>query len=303
MPINKDQFYRIGQIHSALLSYKGFTFNELLERINQNNPADKHIGRRTLFLDLALMKSLGAPLEKKRKEPYRYTHSFSLFEVFNTNEKEVLKEAVELLKRIEKLPINNRLVPSLTPFIVGLEARTGPTRKMVYFDVNEHYQGLAYLEVLFNHVFEEQVIKVSYVSFENEQFVFTFHPYLLKEYSQRWYVYGLEHGSREIRRFPLDRIRKIEKDNEVTFVPNEIWDAELHFSEMVGISRTADQKPEKIKIRSFGITSDYLLTKPLHHSQRLVDEAEGHCEFEYFVIRNYEFESLLRSFGDGVVEV
>lgn len=302
MAINKDQFRRIRIIHEALLSYRGYSFTMLLEKVNST--IDKPVSKRTLFSDLALLRELGAPLERtKRNRPYRYTRSFSLFDVFNPTEAELLSTSIQLLRRVSKLSIVETILPELNQFVLQLEAAENPEKKVVFFDDNHLYQGSAYLEPLFGFITSEIVLKIVYLTFDGLKYEGMLHPYLLKEYNSRWYLYGREHDLGEIHRFPLDRIRSITPCHETAYSPNDFWDAEQHFSEMVGISREANQKPERIKIRSMGVTSDYLLTKPLHHSQRLTEENSTYCEFEYFVIRNYEFESLLRSFGEGVVEV
>jgi predicted DNA-binding transcriptional regulator YafY len=302
MAITKDQFRRIRIIHEALLSYLGYNFSQLLEKVNTT--IDKPVSKRTLFLDLALLRELGAPIERaKKNSPYRYTNSFSLFDVFNPTEAELLSTAIHLLRRVSTLSRVEAILPELNQFVLQLEAAEKTEKKVVFFDDNQLYQGSEYLGQLFGFINAETVLKIDYSTFDGLRYEGSLHPYLLKEYNGRWYLYGREHNLGEIHRFPLDRIRNIIACNEITYIPNDFWDAKQHFSEMVGISRKAGQTPEKITIRSYGTTSDYLLTKPLHHSQQLLEEAETYCDFEYFVIRNYEFESLLRSFGEGVVEI
>ena len=47
--------------------------------------------------------------------------------------------------------------------------------------------------------------------------------------------------------------------------------------------------------------SKYIITKPLHHSQRLVlRNPDGTCIFEISVVLNFEFYSVMMSYGPGV---
>lgn len=303
MAVNKFQFKRLSLVHSLFLSYSRINFAELLQRLNNQLDTDKQISKRTLFLDLALLKEMGAPIIKEEKY-YRYAGAFSLFEVFNPTETELMRETVDLLKRVATFDYVKDFLPEIENLVLKLHSHEAEPQKIIYFDQNAQYQGIDHLTTLYEHILEANVILITYIDFKDNFFQHILHPYLLKEYNKRWYVFGQENESGEIYRFPLDRIRKIERTaGELFFKPNELWDAGQHFAEMVGISREIGQQPETIRLRAFGTTPDYLLTKPLHTSQKLIDETHPYCDFEYFVVRNYEFESLVRSFGDGVEEI
>lgn len=303
MAVNKFQFKRLSLLHGLFLSYNRISFTDLLTQLNNQLDTDKRIARRTLFLDIAQLKELGAPIMKEGKL-YTYAEGFSLFEVFNPTEVELMRETVGLLRRIAAFEYIKDFLPEIESLMLKLNSQELQQRKVIYFEQNSQYQGIEYLHTLYHHISTENVLEVTYVDFQSNVFQHIFHPYLLKEYNRRWYVFGLEQESKEIYRFPLDRIRKVETSTKrIDYQPNEEWDAEQHFKEMVGISREIGQQPETIRLRAFDTTVDYLLTKPLHVSQRLTNESETHSDFEYVVIRNYEFEALVRSFGNAVKEV
>jgi predicted DNA-binding transcriptional regulator YafY len=302
MAVNKFQFKRLSLLHGLFLSYTRISLADLLTILNNRLDTDKQISKRTLFLDIALLKELGAPIIKESKY-YQYAEAFSLYEVFNPTETELMREAVDLLKRIASFDYVKEFLPEIENLVLKLNLHESQTRKIIFFDHNDQYQGIELLSVLYNHIDSENVLHITYVDFENATFHYILHPYILKEYNMRWYVFGQENESGEIYRFPLDRIRKIElASKDIIFKPNQVWNVEQHFAEMVGISREIGQEPEIVKLRAYGVTADYLLTKPIHTSQQLINESKAHSDFELLVVRNYELEAVIRSFGSQLEE-
>jgi predicted DNA-binding transcriptional regulator YafY len=68
---------------------------------------------------------------------------------------------------------------------------------------------------------------------------------------------------------------------------------------MVGVTKKDGQKPEKIVVRVYGNSVDYLLTKKIHHSQNTVEEENEYTDFEFLVIDNYEFRSKILALGSN----
>ena len=80
-----------------------------------------------------------------------------------------------------------------------------------------------------------------------------------------------------------------------TPVPEE-W-----FADMVGVTRSPDDVPERVVVWASPSEAPYIRTKPLHHSQRILeDRDDGSAVFELRVIVNRELVRLLFGFAEGI---
>ena len=71
-------------------------------------------------------------------------------------------------------------------------------------------KGNENIQPLLEAIMERQVIELHYKSFfSDKEKVHILHPYLLKEYRNRWYVIGLHDFHKNITPFALDRIIKL----------------------------------------------------------------------------------------------
>ncbi len=119
---------------------------------------------------------------------------------------------------------------------------------------------------------------------------YTFIPYFLRLFKQRWYVTGRQPDKDYLTTFALERISDlrigepvISKDPQVT--------AEEYFHDCFGIIRQG--KPERIIVRAFWPQNTYIKEVPLHHSQMVVDETDNWTDFSLFVRPSYDFKQEL----------
>ena len=116
------------------------------------------------------------------------------------------------------------------------------------------------------------VLRITYVprKKENEKLVYTFHPYLLKEFNGRWFVFGYCSEKPEIHYFHLsldNRILKIEENHSFEFkTKSKRIDYDLYFQDRVGVSDglyDVDKTKHKIKLKFKKDYFDYIQSKPL----------------------------------------
>ena len=62
---------------------------------------------------------------------------------------------------------------------------------------------------------------------------------------------------------------------------------------MFGVSRV------HILIRAYRPTADYIKTKPIHHSQQIIDITDEYIDFSLDLIPNYEFETIMLTYADN----
>ena len=126
------------------------------------------------------------------------------------------------------------------------------------------------------------------------------HPYYLKQYNNRWFLFGItEQDKDKLTNLPLDRIKVIEP-LQVQYIPNTAFDFEEYFDDVVGVSVPRTGEPERIVLKFDEQRFPYIDTKPLHPTQTVIDRDNRIVQIEVF--QTPELESLLLSHG-GHVEV
>ena len=155
-----------------------------------------------------------------------------------------------------------------------------------------------FITILFNAIVNKRVLSIEYEPFGQEMSTIQFHPYFLKQYNNRWFVFGLnEENNIATWNLALDRIKSIEELN-VSYQDNETdWD--FHFSSIYGVSKPFDKNEEEIHLLFSKRQAPYIITKPIHETQKHYELEDG-LLVKIKVIPNFELEQLILSFGEGV---
>ena len=92
---------------------------------------------------------------------------------------------------------------------MGLKLEKRP--KIISFSNNPYLQGSNLLGTLFDYIANRVVVRLSYHTFDSsEQKEIDLHPYLLKQYNDRWFLFGAADEDDKILCFALDRINEVE---------------------------------------------------------------------------------------------
>lgn len=145
---------------------------------------------------------------------------------------------------------------------LGLEER----RQIISFSNNPYLQNSNLLGTLFDNISNEVVIRLSYHTFSDETIrSIDFHPYLLKQYNDRWFLLGAADTDQKILNFALDRIDKVEPlpEKKYTECPDDIYD---RFEDIVGVTLYEDRQVEHIVCWVNDASKGYVNTKPIHES-------------------------------------
>ena len=168
--------------------------------------------------------------------------------------------------------------------------------------VDEIPSGRAYLTTILEAMKENRVVNITYRPFKKSQgFSFPIEPYCVKLFENRWYV--LAHNVRygDIRLYGLDRMEEVEVTDNTFRIPKD-FDAEEFFSGSYGVVIGTGEKPEKIILRANKDHKHYLKSLPLHHSQRMIEDAGEYADFELFLSPTYDFVMKLLQVG-SMIEV
>lgn len=125
------------------------------------------------------------------------------------------------------------------------------------------------------------------------------HPYLLKEFEGRWYLFAYIEALGAFRTFGLDRISEL-TITETTFKREQrLADTTQKFEQVYGLVYEPDQNPnapvERVVLHTTDWVAQHLQALPLHPSQ----EVEGN-EVSIRVIINPEIENKILSYGENV---
>lgn len=73
-----------------------------------------------------------------------------------------------------------------------------------------------------------------------------------------------------------------------------------YFDDVVGVTVNSDSPIEKVLLRVDNQAFNYILTKPLHGSQKVKEKTDFSTLIELNIKMNYEFETLLLGFADRI---
>ncbi len=264
------------------------------------------VSRRQIFEDIKFMESetgWSIPLERKKdgkKVYYRYEYSdFSINQQPLTDEEaQQLQTVILTLSRFRGLPSNEWV----EEVISNLEWRfnlKGKNENVISFEQNPNLKGLEYLSDLIDAASNHQTLQIEYHNYKNggKDMLFVIHPYYVKQYNNRWFLLGLDNNRREISNLALDRIVSLEVATDISFIPNDGIDFEHYFDNVVGVT-VSHAEPIDIELQFAENRFMYAVSKPIHHSQRIIDEEKRIVSIK--VIPNKELVQQILSFGADV---
>lgn len=244
-------------------------------------------------------------IEEKRSGrhfTYHYVKpNFSIYKQTLTEEElKNLNQTLIMLSRFEGLPafewigeLNARLQ---NEFFLSTDEQY-----VIGFDEYPFNQGNEHLTPLYNSIVNKKALNITYHPFyEQNDVEYCFHPYYLKQYNGRWFCLGREESSQKIFNFALDRIVSIEFAS-TPYIRNEEIDFHEYFEDIIGVSRFENLELENIVLHFTSEQLQYVKTKPLHGSQKLLAENTDGGDISIEVIPNFELEQLIMSFGERVI--
>lgn len=217
------------------------------------------------------------------------------------NDYDVMQEAVDLLRQLQDFEIFTEMNDFVGRLQDKLAINRGDRKPIIHFDSVPDLKGLKLLTPLYNYIAQKQPLRIMYKSFTarsaNE---YIMHPYLLKEFRNRWFLFGCVNRGLVLYNLALDRIESIEPVD-IPFRQHPDFDANTFFNDVIGVSKNMNNKPRNVKIWATPEQSKYIMTKPLHPSQKLMREnPDGSCLFKMEVVINFELYSVLMSYGPGI---
>lgn len=311
MPVNRNALIRYRTIDNCLRNrHRRWTLEDLVEACSETlyeyEGIDKGVSKRTVQMDIQMMRSdkLGynAPIIVEEKKYYSYEDpEYSITNIPLTDQDlGKLTEVVEILRQFKGFSHFQELSGMVQRLENKIYAAKTNQEPVIDFEKNDNLKGLEHIETLYQAIIKKCTVELCYQSFKARSAnTFHFHPYYLKEYRNRWFVIGIKKKNTPILTLALDRIISI-KDCEVRYVSKDSFSLPTFLHDVIGVSVNPNGPVEKILLQADYETAPYIITKPLHHSQQIVENTRSGVVISLNVQINFELEREILGFGDRV---
>lgn len=312
MAINKNALIRYKTIDKCLQNhYRQWTLEDLIEACSdalyEYEDRDINVSKRTIQLDIQMMRGdkLGynAPIEVYNKKYYRYADpDYSITNIpLNGTDLSVLSETVDVLRQFKDFSLFREvggIIQRLEDKIYVEKTKRNP---IIHLERNEQLKGLEHLEMLYQAILKKIPLKMKYQSFKARQAaVITLHPYLLKEYNNRWFVVGRTKEGRPPATFALDRIQEVHVDLHQPYIDEDL-NGDEYYKNTVGVTVLGKEFIHQVVLKVDAANAPYVETKPLHPTQEIIQRFEDHSILlRMRVYLNFELERLILGFGNGI---
>ena len=313
MPVNRNALIRYKTIDNCLRRrQRRWTLEDLIEACSEAlyeyEGIDKGISKRTVQMDIQMMRSdkLGynAPIEVYENKYYRYSDpDYSITNSpLTEDDMKLMGETVEMLRQFGGFSAFSGMEDVLGRLEDHVSSMRHKRKPVILLEKNESLKGLKYIEPLYKAVIAKNPVKIIYKSFKSQGMQkFIFSPYFLKEFRNRWFVYGWKKGDGMLYNLALDRIHEMGAAPGETYIENTVVDQDTFFDNLIGVTKEINSKASKVRFWAAPAQVPYIETKPLHKSQFIVQRNEdGSAIFQIEVVLNYELEKDLLGFGEGV---
>jgi predicted DNA-binding transcriptional regulator YafY len=314
MAITKNPLIRYKILDNCFRNpYKNFTKELLLDTLNTKlielfDNESHCIKLRQMQDDIAFMKSSeGWSIELAeefdgKKRIFKYEDpNFSINNApLNEIELNEFQSAVQVLSQFEGMPQFEGIQEIIAKLKFDLKADDNK-QPFIGFETNQDLKGMEHFSLLYNATQKQIPLEITYQDFKSAHaYTFMLHPYYLKQYNNRWFLFGLnEEAAKSDWNVAIDRIIAIETSN-TKFIPNTTIDWQDYFSDMIGVSKPIDGKIVDIILHFNQQTGKYMENKPIHETQKHKWINENTFEVKIKVIPNYELERLILSYGESV---
>ena len=306
MPVDKQVMLRYQVLNKCFRNrYREYTIDDLVDECNKAlRKADKpDVSKRTIQNDINILEAdygieLDEKLKQGKKRLYRYVdtnYSIPLFHI-NDEERHKLQDAIRVLENFEGEPMYDWARTLLMQIEGGMF--TSESTPVVSFQSNPDLKGLEFFGKLLQAIIKKRVLKIKYAPFGKDSYTEKIYPYHLKQFNDRWYLIAQAIGYQSYAHYALDRIDSFE-EVAIPYKEAEV-DFSEYFDDVIGVTVPEGTPSEDIVIKVSKARYNYIKTKPLHLSQRIIEEAGSYAVISINVKVNNELESLILSFGDDM---
>ena len=312
MPTNRNALIRYKTIDTCLRNrFRQWTLEDLIDACSdalyEYEGIDKGVSKRTVQMDIQTMRSekLGynAPIIVIDKKYYTYEDKdYSIMNIPLTDQDlDKLSEVADILKQFKGFTHFEDLSGMVQKLENKIHVSKTNERSVIDLEKNENLKGLHHIDPIFQAIVKKKCLLISYKSFKARATQeFDFHPALLKEFRNRWFVLGQKTpDTTHFQLLALDRIHELNLlDTDcIDFDEDRLAN---YFKHVVGVSVNEGEEPQKVVLFIEHSNAPYVLTKPIHPSQQLIEKNDQGIVISLYIQNNFEFEREILGFGDSI---
>ena len=164
------------------------------------------------------------------------------------------------------------------------------------------------VKIMATWILERNVLNITYIDKKNKEHKEIFHPQYLREYNNRWAVYGKCEGIEEyptcIRIDSIVELSLLIKEEGIIYQEAERHYYRDYFKDMIGFTKNKNSKVQNVYFLTNNQEVHNLIkTKPFHESQEELEAWSNetqHGKFVLHIIPNIELRTKLLSYGSGI---
>lgn len=284
MPLNKEAYLRY-KILDACIGNKYNPFPSMDKLIAEcEEKLGKSFSISTIQKDIKTMKEdevLGfmAPIKfSKSHNGYYYSEENYSIRNIPLNEVDVsaLMEVTELISLFGGNRVSDNFGAAVEKILASSKevyTKSKEKRTIIQTEVAPKQRGSEHFDFFLKAAKDLTPVCFIHYNYQKRHFSsVVLHPYLLKEFQNRWYIIGYSENHKEIRTFGLDRVKDplyLKKD----FISKADFNPEKHFADIYGVYPLS-KKREKVLFLVDDVLFEYLNSQPLHPSQNIVMHLE-----------------------------
>jgi predicted DNA-binding transcriptional regulator YafY len=279
---------------------------ECNKKLSEIGPDSKGISRRQIFDDIQFMESSEgweidlSRLKDGKRVYYRYADTSFSINNMPLNEVDInhLQTALQTFSQFKGMP-QFEWMYNLLPKLKQSNS-AGSFEPIMEFEDNQDLKGREHIGTLYDAILYKKVLKINYLPSFGNEVQWVIHPYYLKQYNNRWFLFGYYPEKEKYDwNLALDRIKEINEIHE-SYIPNTQIDWREYFDDFIGITKPENTAPQKITLHFYGKTAHYIESKPMHAYQKHKWIDAETLEVNLELIINYELERFILSYADSV---
>lgn len=315
MPANKYALLRYRIIDRCLTNKgKPYPTKEYLRQACEDalyGSDGEQISESTIEKDLWAMRNEGdlgfyAPIaySKTHKGYYYEDPEYTINDInISDDDRDALHFAADTLNQFRDIPLFRAYRSAIDKLVAKLRVNRDPndrsTDKFIHFEDAPEVAGLEHLEPLVDAIKNNAVVLLEYGKFTDASIEnHLLHPYLLKEYRNRWYLIGYHPEKEMFKTFALDRMHSISLQGD-HFETRYDFNPDQFFKHSIGITQL-DTEPVEVVLYCEPLQAKYFQSRPLHKSQQMTFSDDGSAELRMLVIVSFELISEILSYGPSV---
>ena len=214
---------------------------------------------------------------------------------------------LEAKKDIEKMSGIEKRIYSTIGLDLLLDQRNTECTK-IEFECVRNLKKADYVKIMATWILENKVLDITYMDKKNNGHQVVFHPQFLREYNNRWAVYGkceeMENYPTCIRIDSIVKLSLLPKEKGIIYKEAEHHYYRDYFKDIIGFTKNKNSKVQDVYFLTNNREVHNLIkTKPFHESQEELEQwsdESQHGKFVLHIIPNIELRTKLLSYGSGI---